>query len=108
VKLSQQEAKTALPYPDDKSDYLLVWEPIFSKPGPKRPRGAVAKDGLTSPDREWLKTLRRGDKAVLAATIAKISLRHTHVGEYAPPHRGHYSRHFYWQVYFEDAVLEPK
>jgi hypothetical protein len=108
VKLSAQEARWALPGAKEKTDYVLSWEPVFPKPTPKRKGEAVGAGGVTSPDKEWLKTLRKGDKVVLAATIKRISPRHTNVEEYAPPRRGEHQHSEFWQVHFEDAVLEPK
>jgi hypothetical protein len=110
AKLTAQEARRALPGAEAKTDYELVWEPIFPQPKPKPKRkGEAAGDvGLASPDKEWLKTLRTGDVVVLAATIKRVSLRRTYHEEYAAPRRGEF-RHFqYWEVYLEDTVVEPK
>jgi hypothetical protein len=107
VGLSEEQAKFEFPHPDDNFSYEFVWEPKFPITQAQDRGWRDSSEAVTSPDKRWLETLVKGDKVVLTGTIKKVKYRHFNDEEYAPPKRGHFKRTEYWEIYFEDAAVEP-
>jgi len=107
VGLSEEQAKFEFPHPDDNFGYAFIWEPKFPITQGKDRGWRDASGAVTSPDKEWLETLVKGDKLVLTGPIKKVKCRHFNDEEYAPPKRGHFERTEFWEIHFEDAAVEP-